>query len=209
MITVVTPASTQALTTLAAVKAELALTGGGDDGYLSDAINGVSGTIARWCNRSFGRETVSEAIRLQRGLKPLPELRLSRWPVASITSIAEGTGPALTYADWEADLDNGLIYRLDGADNRRQWTAPKITVIYAAGYLLPGEQGRTLPNEIERAAILLASAAYRARGRDSFVKSEETPGVLRTEYFFGTPGDGGMPPEVEGLLVPFRNVPMG
>ncbi len=138
-----------------------------------------------------------------------PITDIKRTWLASITSIAEGSDPALTEADWEADLDNGLVYRLDGADNRRQWTAPKITVVYAAGYLLPGEQGRTLPSEIERAAILLASAAYRARGRDSFVKVEETPGVLRTEYFFGTPGDGGLPPEVEGLLVPFRNVPIG
>ena len=61
MITVVTPAATQALTTLAAIKAELAVTGGSDDAYLSAAIARASAAVCGYCNRVLAAETLSAA----------------------------------------------------------------------------------------------------------------------------------------------------
>jgi hypothetical protein len=44
------------------------------------------------------------------------------------------------------------LWRLDDADCRVAWPAAKIVVAYAAGYVLPGDPQRNLPEDLERAA---------------------------------------------------------
>ncbi|MCW2246209.1 hypothetical protein M2352_001800 [Azospirillum fermentarium] len=112
MLTVITPAVSQQLTTLAAVKTELKLSGTADDDWLSEVIDRASATIRRWCGRTFALETVRETFRL---LAPTETLSLSRWPVASIVSVSE-TGNTLTAGDYETEDDVGFVYRLTGSD---------------------------------------------------------------------------------------------
>ncbi len=76
---------------------------------------------------------------------------------------------------------------------------------YTGGYLLPGQSGRDLPAGIEGAAVELVSDFWHAKGRDPSVKSEEEPGVFRTDYWVGAVGESGeLPPRVQMKLAPFR-----
>lgn len=202
MLTVTTPAESQRLTTLSAVKAELNLTGNGDDAYLAKLIDRASDMVSRHCNRSFARETVTEAFRL---VAPERGLSLARWPLANILSVTEN-GHTLTASDYEAEAETGLFYRL--ADDRRTlWPAGKVEVRYSAGYTIPGQLGRNLPHDAEAAVVALVKDFWFARGRDLAVKAETVEGLGRTDYWRGE--DSSMPPEVAGLLTAYRNIPVG
>lgn len=206
MLTVTVAADHHRLATLAGIKAELQVTGGADDAFLSALIDRASATVRAWCSRTFALETLSETFRLSR---PDDALLLSRWPVVAVTAIAEA-GTTLSAADFETDTGKGLVYRLDGSDNRSRWPAGKIVVEYQAGFILPGENGRTLPEDIEKAATLLVKADYFARSRDPLLKAEDVSAVLSTSYWVGGFGDGGsLPPDVEGLLSRYRQPAMG
>lgn len=198
MLTVITPATNTRLTTVAAIKAEMGITSGADDAWFQDAIERASDTIARYCNRTFAREIFQETVYLNR---PAESLMVSRFPmvVATVEVDVDGTG-ALT----EIDGNNGLIYRLDASGNRISWPAGKITVIYGAGHILPGDPGRDLPYDLERACLLLAKAAHFARTRDPLIKSENIPDAVQSSYWMGD-----LPPEVEGLLSPYRHPAIG
>lgn len=115
---------------------------------------------------------MSESFRLKR---PTESLVLARWPLVSIEMIIEA-GAALAGSDFEAEADKGLICRLAGDGERADWCG-NIVIDYQAGYILPGEPGRTLPDDIERAAILLVKTAWFARTRDPLIRSEKTPDV--------------------------------
>lgn len=206
MLTVVTPATSHALTTADAVKAELGLTGGGDDDWLSLSIDRATAAINRWCRRSFAVETVKETLWLP---SPAEAVSLARWPVVSVASITEGAA-VLAEDAFEVDDDAGLAYRLADPDARQLWRAGRIVATYTAGYILPGEASRTLPEDVERAAILLVRSWWFERDRDPLVKAEETADVGRTEYWVGSPSGGGtLPPDVEALLTPYRQVMVG
>lgn len=195
MLTVITPATNTRLTTVATVKAELGITGSTEDAWTGDAIDRASGTITRYCNCVLTREVLQETIILKR---PTESLMLTRFPVviADVEVTVDGTG-----ATAEIDGSNGLIYRLDTSGNRILWPAGRITVIYGAGYILPGDDGRDLPHDIERAAILLVKASYFSRQRDPLLKSENIPDALQSSWWMGD-----LPPEVEGILSRYRQV---
>ena len=55
-------------------------------------------------------------------------------------------------------------------------------------------------------AIDLISAARFGRLRDPLVKGEEVPGVMRTDYWVGSVGNGSMPPDLTARLDPYRNL---
>lgn len=206
MLTVTTPAESHRLTTLASVKGELRLTGGGDDEFLLDMIDRASAVIRRWCNRSLALEAVREVVR---STNPAPTLLLSRWPVVSVTSVAIGTTD-LADTEYEAETDNGMLYRLTAGDSRCPWPVGKITIDYQAGYVLPGQPGRTLPDDIERAAIMLVKAGWFSRTRDPLVRSEDVAGVMSTSFWVGGFTDGAsLPPDVGGLLSPHRQPALG
>ncbi|MFD1623892.1 hypothetical protein [Azospirillum griseum] len=206
MLTVITPATTRRLTTVAAIKAELSLVTGADDPFIADLIARASATVERFCNRVFALETVRESVRLT---VAADALSLGRWPVVSILSIIEG-GKALTSADYETDGGAGFIHRLTGLDRRCDWPVGKVTVEYTAGYVAPGQPGRTLPEDIERATIMLVKAGWFARSRDPMVRTEDVSGVMATTYWVGGFGAGVcLPPDVEGLLFPHRQPSIG
>lgn len=196
MLTVLKPATNTQLTTVATVKTELGIYNGpADDIWIADAIDRASDTITRYCNCVLTREVLQETIVLKR---PTESLMLTRFPVviADVEVTVDGTG-ALT----EVDGFSGLVYRLDASGNRILWAAGRIVVIYGAGYILPGDDGRDLPYDLERAAILLVKSAYFARQRDPLLKSENIPDALQSSYWMGD-----LPPEVEGILSRYRVV---
>lgn len=202
MLTITEPASNRKLTTAATAKLELQIASGGDDVYLSMLIDQASTAIENWCARSFALEAVREVIHQN---APQPSLLLSRWPVASVTALTLNgveADPAATEAG-----EDGLLDRLKDNGRSGFWPAGRIIVEYRAGYVLPGEEGRTLPYDIERAALTLLKTYLFSRMRDPLVRSETVEDIDSVSYFPGTVSS--LPPQVESLLAPYRNLAVG
>lgn len=201
-LTIIEAAAETKLTTIAAARAELQVSSGADDAYLATLIDQASDAVRSWCKRVFAVETVRESIYPD---KPGKSLMLSRWPVVVITAVTIN-GVAEDVANVEAE-DSGHLFRLDASGCRTSWPSGRIVVEYSAGYVLPGRPGRTLPNDIERAALSLVKGNWFARTRDPMIRSETVEGAGSTDYFSGTVSR--LPPDVESLLSPYRNVNLG
>lgn len=195
MITVTVAATDLSLTRLDTVKAELGIVDRGSDDKLKKLISQASGIVASYCNRVFGLETVTEIFRVHCGTQGLTT---GRYPIAEITSISENDAD-LSADDFEADLEAGIIERLRSGCVVR-WPQGKVTVVYSAGYNLPGD----VPEPVERATIELVKQFYTSGDRDPLVRSETVEGAGSTDYF--APFTGGFTPEVEALLEPFRKL---
>jgi len=206
MLTIISPAESHRLTTLATIKSELRLTSGADDDFLSSLIDQASGAIRTWCGRSFALETVRETIHLKTASE---SVMLSRWPVVSIVAVT-ASDQALGPVTFEAEDESGFIYRTDSSGDRVGWPSGKVVLEYSAGYVLPGKPGRTLPDDIERAVLTMIKGEWFARNRDPLIRSEDVNGVANTTYWVG--GFGGdvlLPPDVQGLLTKHRQVLIG
>jgi hypothetical protein len=189
MLTVITPATSRRLTTIPAIRDHLMIGDEVSEIYLGDLIDRASAVVVRYCNRAFALETVREVFRSGSG----DVLQLSRWPVVAVQSV---TAPdAVTADQYEVDAVNGVLYRLAGA----RWYG-RVEVIYQAGYVLPGEDGRTLPADVEQAVTALVAAEFHGRGRDPSLREERTEGVGSTSYTVGSLGDDGLAADVAGLL---------
>ncbi|MDO9712452.1 hypothetical protein [Paracraurococcus lichenis] len=199
MLTVLTPASTDDLTILATLKAELGVTDAASDTYLADLITQVSGTCASFCGRpGWGRETVRQIERLA-GWRDC--IFLERDLVPSISSVTAADTALVADVDYE--LDGSLLYRLSG-DRRVAWSCGRVVIEYAAGYPLLGG----LPYDLERAALDLCKAWWSAKGRDPQVRSLKVLNEIETAYFDPdkVQSIGGLPIDIAARLQPYRAV---
>lgn len=200
MLTVVTPAASARLATLAQVKAELSIYGAESDAYLNGLLDQASAAIAAHCRRTFGLEVLSETIRLTRVSS---DLMLARSPVSVVTSVTEA-GEVLAAADYELDAGAGLLTRLQ-ADELSRWYPGKIVVAYSAGWTLPGGANANLPADIQRACIQYVTSMHEGRGRDLSIRAETQEGVGSTTYAATAGGAPlAMPAQCEALLSPWR-----
>lgn len=186
---------------------------------LEQQIAQASDAIARYCDRNFLKATVTEKVRGYGS----QVLRLSRYPLVSITSVTLD-GTAVDSSAWdttpqEDDAARGELRHLTGcwewtADFDRDSAAPEqrarterplYTVVYVGGYVLPGGSPRTLPYDIERACIQTVVALYRSEGQDRTIVSETVMSASRT-YARGTgAGDVGiLPADAAQLLERYR-----
>lgn len=195
MLAVLVPATSSRLTTLDAVKRELAIAGTSEDARLLAYIDQASAVIADYLGRPLGQETVRETLRLSASSEVI---MLSRWPVVSVSSVIED-GATLAAADYE--IDRSFAYRLFD-DERASWPAVKIAITYVAGYDLPG----SVPAAIERAAMQLVTSMNSARGRDPSLRSESVDGVGSQSWLDPRNGGGPLPDGVVALLNPYREV---
>lgn len=180
---VTTPAATTALTTVDAVKTELDITDGSQDAYLETQINRASALICSYlcvheaddATVTLGRETLLETI------DPQPHGRVlypSRRPIVSVASITEGA----TVADpANYKVSAAKIVRVQNSLALDYWWTSwfdqSVVIAYVAGWLLPGDEGRNLPLEIEMACIDMVKEARFNRNRDLSLRSETTEGV--------------------------------
>jgi uncharacterized phiE125 gp8 family phage protein len=192
-VVVTTPAASYDLTVLETVKTELEITDNAKDAYLATLISQASAIVAAHCKRVFARETVTETLR---PYCLFGELILARYPVVSIDSIVENN-VTLTTTDYEFDSARGTVTRLVN-DRPAWWPASKIVISYSAGYTLLGD----LPYGLERGTLNLIKALYWQRGRDPAVRSEDVVDISSASY---RDLEGHLPPDVAGLLGPYRN----
>lgn len=200
-LTVTVPASERDLATLAAVRSELGIIGTDQDADISVRLRQASAAIESFCDRVFARETVQEVFRLECSAA---QIALRRTPVVELASIVED-GAELDPADYEADLDRGIIYRLC-SDRPQPWGGGKLVVTYTAGYLLPGVDGANLPADITMACLQAVVAGYQAKGRDPMLRSESIDGTAAYSYLDPRDGNAGLPPQVASLLMPYRAI---
>lgn len=201
LLTVTGAATERKLTTAAALRAEIgASTSEASDARLDDLILRASRAIESYCGRTFAKETLSEVFRCPYG----PLLALTRYPVATLTSVTED-GTVLDGTAYETDTVAGRIYRLS-SDARICWSAAKVTVVYDAGFILPPTGGSTLPPDVEAAALKLAAGLHFGAARDPLIKGESADGIGSVDYWVGgTPGASGeLPPDVLALLASYR-----
>lgn len=201
MLTILTPATTNHLTSVDRVKTELSITGTAEDAKLLSLISEASGLVTAYCGRNtFGAQTVRQTERLSCS-RDCIIMALDIDPdIDSVT--VDGT--ALTAAEYE--LDGSLLYRLDASDTRICWDAgTKVVIEYDAGWALL----TTLPEAIERAAIDLVVGMYRGAGRDTAVRQEVVEGIGSTSYFGTTAGSIPLSPDRVIALQRFRLVAIG
>lgn len=179
MLTVITPADSRELTSLETVKLELGLTGVDDDAYIGGLIDQASAAVETWCGRPFALEEVCETLDLTARSSVL---LLSRWPVTSIASIT-ASGISLDPSAFEFDGNSGQVFRITETGTRCAWGIGRTVVKYSTGYVLPGEEGRTLPHDIEWAVLSLIRAAFLGRARDPMIRSETIDGIGALTYF--------------------------
>lgn len=204
ILTVTSAAVSSDLTTPGAVTQQIGTTA--DASYAARLITQASGAVASHLGRVLARETVQQVFRLTspRLASRQPHLLLDRAPVVSIASIVED-GTTLTTDDWEADLDAGLLYRLQ-SDTRADWSALKVVVTYSGGWLLPGQTGANLPSDIERATIMTVAAMAAGQGRDPALRSESVDGVGAQSWLDPRATDGALPWPAAALLAPWRRI---
>lgn len=201
MLTVVTPATSRALTTVEEAWRYLGL----DDSAADDVevlVRRASAAIASHCHRVFGIETVRESFA---GL-PGDSLLLSRYPVRVIDSAAVA-GRSLALADFECDMASGIVYRLRGGAPA-SWGCGRVQVTYRAGWSLPGAPDRDLPSDIEQACLLFVSALFYGQGRDPLLRSWATEGVGSASFVANSAMEA-LPPQAIALLEPYRAARFG
>ncbi len=194
------------LVTLANYKADLSITVGIDDTYLSRAISKASQAISQYCNRVFAAETVQDLFDLtQPRLKFGGEavLQTSRWPIISITSVVENTGAnAVTLVrdtDYRVDVTTGLLWRLNAQSGLvTTWGASPVTVIYQGGFA-------TIPLDLQDAATNVVKSMQFNRTRDPSLRSENIlSGLYAYTLFDSTQMPGGTADQVSATLDNYR-----
>lgn len=188
MLTVITPAATRDLVTLADVKNQFDITTRGEDAKLATWISQASAAVEAYCGDVYARETVSQTNRT-RGYCG-EGIILERSNISAINSVTEN-GVVLTGSDYE--LDGRVLYRLS-SDERSYWTG-KVIVEYVAGFSLAG-----MPANVQRAVILTVGQYRIGTTRDPQIRSESGDGLGSTSYFDGL-DEYGLAPEARGLLV--------
>jgi uncharacterized phiE125 gp8 family phage protein len=209
------PAGAYDLTVLETVKNELRIPDDvtTDDVWLQRAITRGSAAISMYCNRVFATETIQDVIYLPSDNYPyqvpgqVAPLRLSRYPVQSVTSVVvnEGNGFSDTLnpaTDFILDGQKGELIRLNTWTSfPTPWDGAPTTVVYVAGY----------PNipptpDLEQALLIWIAGAYDGRTRDRNLKAKEQPSLGRTEYWVPSAPSAHFPPEIAELLLPYRDM---
>lgn len=205
ILSVVTAAASQDLVALETVKAELALSGNANDALLSRRITAASGAVAGFCNRVFIAETVRETYRppfVREEPSAWDLILLRRAPIVSIASVVEDDVTLTADTDYEHEAETGFLYRLCSG-YRTSWRyrlCQSLVIEYSAGWALDDDAIAA----VREAALLLVQGSWLERGRDPLVRSEEVPGVLRTDFWVADPTKGSaLPPTVQDMLAPF------
>jgi hypothetical protein len=178
MLTVVTPPTNRNLCKLADVKVELGIEDNTKDSLLNRIIGEASAAIVEFLGvHELGRATYTETVAGFGG----NTLMLSRTPVVSVSQILHNGSPVTDHSI--EDSEAGLLWR----DAGWVWTAavgweladyvkpnseaPKFSVTYIAGYILPDDTGANLPLVYQRACIDTVKAWYSGLTSDPNVKS--------------------------------------
>lgn len=210
---VVTPAESIALVSLGAAKAYLGIEGDSQDDTVTRLIAEASERIQSYLGRPLVLQVYRQRIALH---GRMPGINLSRGPVTEIQSLSLNGRPWGSGID-EIDVDRAMArimatafypaHRIDGPGGA------VADIVYAAGYLLPGQGAPattdgailpqkllTIPDAIAGACFSAMQMLYSAQGRDPTLKTESVQGVGSTTWQAIGPDSGGLPPDAAATL---------
>ena len=191
MLTVITPSTEKRLTSPLRAAVALRTAPVEDLAFLVDA---ASAAVRVWCGRNFALETVRETFRTRDRNK----FTTTRWPIVSIDTI--------TVDDEDVDPDT-IDVNMDAGLLQFERPVHRGAITYTAGYELPFDgDGGTLPSDIEYATIMLVRQWWHAAERDPMLRSDSVDGVASVAYQIAAFGDRSLSPEIEGLLLRYREV---
>ncbi|CAN5576921.1 hypothetical protein BH10PSE14_BH10PSE14_06720 [soil metagenome] len=164
--TVLAAAGTYDLTTLATAKDELSIASNNsaNDAWLSGAISRASEAIADEVGRVMLPEYVRDTFDIEQDAYPsqtpggFAQLRLTRWPVLAIASVAQTTARGTTQVlvegvDYRLDAEAAQLLRLNTFTGvGTLWEAIPVTVSYVGGY----------GAAVQEVATVSGTAPYRA-----------------------------------------------
>lgn len=216
-VTVVTPATTRALTSVGAITAELpaATADAAGTALVVSLIGQASDAIATYTHRTWGRETVQELLpgtgRRYLGLRCVP--------LVTVGTVLQDADAVTDYSIEDADA--GSLYRANGWPGGcgGGWDSVayssgyilsayaatlRYTATYIAGYVLPGTAGTatsTLPGDVERAAIETVKSWWQQRAsHDPSVTRKQAGDVSLSYGSLSSTAQGGLPPIATQLL---------
>lgn len=196
----------ESLTTLAAVKAQLEIDPAdtSQDELLADMIQAATAAVETFCKRRFAYSDAVTETFLAYGVR---ELFLRRPPVESV-AVVSMDGATLRSDAYRVDEATGVVTILQPTSVSR---ASRYLVRYTGGFVTPAQEEasggaleRTLPRDVELAALLVVTTLYRNRGRDANVTSES---VLSARQAWGDSGWLVLSPAAQALLNPWRLYP--
>jgi hypothetical protein len=214
VVQIVTPASSELLTTLVRVKGELNITTKANDEILEAKIAEASSDIQAAMGYRLPSEGVLETF-WHDEVTPLPRavhwgnpaqttLFLSRTPVSTIRSVTVDDA-VLDPSDYLLDAKAGTLDRFSSGFPCEWHFCKSMVVDYTGGFVLPGNPGRTLEAGIEGAVVALVADYWASRGRDPTLMSENIPGVRDVRYWVGAVGDPELlPPRILASLSGFK-----
>ncbi len=202
MLEVLAPAASTRLATLDTLKAELGIADSAQDAALGRLLDQASTRAVRYVGAPFGREMVRETWRGVRAagvvLARVPAI--DQAPPTTINSVVVDDAALDAGA---AVLDGPRLIRLRGGC-LVPWCARTLVVTYVAGYLLPGDIGRDLPADVERACLVIATDLHAALGRDPTLRSDSVDGIGSSSWLDPQAGAGALPPQAAEALLPYR-----
>lgn len=197
MLEVVTPAASHSLTTKEAFKAEMGISGSGQDTAIDEWIAQASSMICGFCRRAtFMRETVRQTEVLEASLS---QILLDREYAVVITSVVEG-GVTLDPSLYE--VFGRVLYRLSSSGDRDVWSCgDRVVILYAAGY----SSISVLPAALQRACLDVTKEVYFAKGENGRLKSEKVLDIIEQSWAVSSSSSGSSPisADVQGKLLPF------
>ena len=150
-----------------------------------DALKAASDWIEKYLDRQLPYDPEFKQVLEGHGF---PELILSRYPISEIHSI-EVDGESVDPDEYIVRPEKGMVYRRRGWPPSMQYDrrdyirtgrggteAPLIEVVYSGGYVTPQQAiddqtlERSLPSDIEKAALFVASTMFRSMGDDMRVR---------------------------------------
>jgi hypothetical protein len=196
MLTIATPATDRTLLTIAELRAAAGVTDTSRDAELTALGNYIAAVIASACGvarvgvvpPTLRLESVVETFRCG-GLHTRDVLQPARLPVATITSVTEGTS-SLGAAEYE--LDGTLLYRVSGT-RRTCWHYGPVVIAYDGGWAI-------VPDDLKYAAMRFVQSALIQGDRDPMLKRKVTVGVSEYEWWVDPTKDSVVPAEVMDIL---------
>lgn len=172
--------STYALIDDSELREEIARTGTAENDRLISAINRASSTIETWLDRQIVTRGSLTEYSIRGGCSIL---RLTQWPIISITSVHEDTDWPRAYSSDDL-LTVGTDYERVGPDKLRRleengppsiWACGSraVRVVYTAGYATTA----AVPDALKNVCRALAALYYRESDRALHGVSSQTDGL--------------------------------
>lgn len=213
--TIVTPPTVTNMVTMERMAIELGLTNGQAKKRVPSLIEDASGLVCNYCNRTFARTTVNQKFPMVSVPYPYtlvmpPVTRIFRLrfiPVASIVS-ASYNGNAVDPSTISYDPESGQIFGIQTLNSTQFFAGLFDSITYTGGYLMPGQTGRDLPIQIERACIDTVAMLWHRGGkdgRDPMTKLDAVDKIGTTSYYNPSGGnEDQLPPTAVAALSNFR-----